>query len=1274
MKARRKSLVRIFKKAPILRQGNTTAISEIISTILLLSISLSLLCVVYVLVMGNATNPSNTTHTSTAYLIASADETNVILQNNGGGPLTFNTNLVITIGGQDFYISAKDYIIDSNGDGEWSIGEQITFDPLTIDSLYGLEVIIKVINPDTNSMLMAGLVQEGARGDEPYVQTLNPYNVWPHSATMKSYYNFVKPGFLPGKFWFQWKRTDSLQWTRTPITNITAVLSGYQEVTLYNLTANKNYLYEAWMQYSLGNSTINESGGIKLFTTKIDAMGIWHFDESSGITLFDSSGQYPPNDGIIKPNELRGPQRIIPELNHSSKSLRFDGIDDYGQVSNSDTISVTEECTIETWVNRSDHCDGLVGVPQASSLTQFGNYTLGCYDPFLIPVTGSIYALVSTNENSLGLLSTINITDYGDVINTIATASCSVDIFTFDTSCKTPKIIQVDETNGIYAIVYPRPGSGNRLYLKTIQIYPDGRINKIPINTRILDANVSSYPDILSTGSNTFAIVYGITGANNGVLLSINISNTGTISAVNKRLCFSDIMQEPEIIKVVKSADIYVIVYNCIGDDGGLRTVRITSTGVLSDVSSHVWFDDDDGGNPEIINVYQDIYAIVYAGPILRQTGVLKTIEIAADGTITLSRTIPPLAKTLSQIPFETSAGNSIRFPHILRLSGVAPYFGICYSIDSPTANLQGKITTILILNTGLIVNLSKKDAVFEPFQCATPYFIQVYDQTYAIVYRSDSGDGVVKTIMIKNLGLIDKDPILDMHEVGGLKCYEEDEILTTDGRYLVDVYRGIDAVIVVKTVEVFPGNKTVADSFTDSLILELGYTSSNGTFNASYQPSIIHIKNDVYAIAYTHYMTQPVYHHGKIAIVRINAAGNISLIKRYTFDADCMNTPFSFVKINATNSIYTIAYQLFSTSKGKLTTLKIDDSGSTISYLDSYVFENLRCREPCITPVNGNIYAIIYRDSTTSSAYGRMATLQIYGNNGTIKKNLLDMWTFANSCYHPSMMKVDANVFVAVYSQYYSSISRYVAWVGTVRIGDDGLITKSVIDSLEFARRFYTNNYLVHQPEILCVDERIYAIISKDLLDPWNTFQYDGLITTLRIGENGDIIDAVDGTIKISSSPRVNSYDFKLVPFVEDYYIAVYGGLNNDLYHCVIRIPVSETTQTIFSKKDTYTIQGNKTMVFVTFTDSNNQQFTLSAKLQDNWNYIVGTYDKTTMRLYVNTNLTGSLALNNKPLKVTANNLLFGQYNARYDEFSLYAAILSPAKITQNYNYYRPT
>jgi hypothetical protein len=1090
---------------------------------------------------------------------------------------------------------------------------------------------------------------------------------------MKSFYNFVKGDHLPGKFWFQWKRSDDPQWNRTTIMNITIPLSGYQELTLYNLTSKKNYLYEAWIQYTSGNSTFNQSGGIKLFTTQIDAMGIWHFDESSGIKLLDSSGQFPPNDGILKPDEIRGPQRLNGELKHSTKCLSFDGIDDYGQVVNSNTLSVTNECTIEAWINRSEHCDGLIGTPIQSSLSQFGFYTSGCYDPCIIHVTGTIYAVVSTNENSLGYLGTINITDSGDIVENISSSSSYLDVFNFDSSCKTPKIIQVNGGNGIVAIVYTKPSVGNQLYIQTVQIFNDGRINNTAINTRVLDVSLSASPDIININNNVYAIVYAINAVKTGVLISVNISNVGTISPVNKKLFFVDIMQEPEIIKVVDSSDIYVIVYNCVGDDGGLQTVKITDTGTLSYLSFHVWFDDDDGGSPEIININNDIYAIVYAGPILRQTGVLKTIEISSAGAITLSRAIPPLAEAIDQLSFASSVGNYIRSPHVLCLTGLNNIYGVSYSIDSPTTNLYGKIVTIRILNDGNIVDLTKKEMTFEPTSCSTSYFFPIADEVYGIVYRGESTDGIIKTMWVTNLGLFKISTIIDIGELGGLKCFIEDEILTSDSRYVADVFQGINMKMVLKTIAVNTTSKTVAQKFTDSFEIEKGYTSSNGSLNASYEPTIIWIKNNVYAIAYSHFMTSLGYYYGKIVTVNIDANGHISLIRRYTFDTNVMNTPLSFIPINKANGFYAIAYQLYSTSQGKIKTIKITDAG-LISSIDSYIFESTRCREPSVVSVSGNIYAVIYRDSLASSTYGRLATLQIYGNNGTIKKSVIDLWQFTTSCYHPTITKVDNNIFGCVFTVYDGGASRYIAYVTTLKIADNGIISKTWIDYLEFIRRYYTDNYLSHQPEIFKVYDRVYAIISKDLPDPWNNHVYNGWITTLRIGENGDIMDTVDGATQISTSPRINSYDIKIIPFVSDSYIALYGGKSNDLYQCVIRIPLSGTNQTIFSKQDSYTLKANKTKVFVTFTDSNNQQYTLSAKLGNKWNYIVSTYDKTTMKLYLNSSLIDSLPLNGKPLKVTANNLLFGVYNACYDEFSLYAAILSPAKIIQNYNYYRPT
>ena len=60
-------------------------------------------------------------------------------------------------------------------------------------------------------------------------------------------------------------------------------------------------------------------------------------------------------------------------------------------------------------------------------------------------------------------------------------------------------------------------------------------------------------------------------------------------------------------------------------------------------------------------------------------------------------------------------------------------------------------------------------------------------------------------------------------------------------------------------------------------------------------------------------------------------------------------------------------------------------------------------------------------------------------------------------------------------------------------------------------------------------------------------------------------------------------------------------------------------------------------------------------------------------MNLFINTNLIGSIPVNNRPLKVNTNKVYFGSYNSFIDEFSIYAAVLSNARMQQNYNYYRP-
>jgi len=90
-------------------------------------------------------------------------------------------------------------------------------------------------------------------------------------------------------------------------------------------------------------SASSESDGEATFIRVIDGVvGSWHFDEGSGDIAYDSSGN--DNDGTIYGATWADGK--------FKKALSFDGSDDYVDCGNDDSLNITEELTIETWVNR----------------------------------------------------------------------------------------------------------------------------------------------------------------------------------------------------------------------------------------------------------------------------------------------------------------------------------------------------------------------------------------------------------------------------------------------------------------------------------------------------------------------------------------------------------------------------------------------------------------------------------------------------------------------------------------------------------------------------------------------------------------------------------------------------------------------------------------------------------------------------------------------------------------------------------------------------------
>jgi len=95
-----------------------------------------------------------------------------------------------------------------------------------------------------------------------------------------------------------------------------------------------------WLYYGNGNFS-GVSDPDATFIRIIDSVvGSWHFDEGSGTTAYDSSGN--DNDGTIN-----GATWIDGKF---GKALSFDGIDDYVRVSDDESLELTGDVSIAVWI------------------------------------------------------------------------------------------------------------------------------------------------------------------------------------------------------------------------------------------------------------------------------------------------------------------------------------------------------------------------------------------------------------------------------------------------------------------------------------------------------------------------------------------------------------------------------------------------------------------------------------------------------------------------------------------------------------------------------------------------------------------------------------------------------------------------------------------------------------------------------------------------------------------------------------------------------------
>lgn len=152
------------------RALKSNGVSEVIGTILLLIISVSLFSIIYASFFSAEVQPS----TPSVNLVGTVHEKELILQHLGGNDLDLETNIIIKLK-DGTRISKNAESSTSIDPDKWNIGERFThsLDGTTFRRYDPID--ITVVDPVSNSVLMNGMVKEARTSDLELTMTVSDY-------------------------------------------------------------------------------------------------------------------------------------------------------------------------------------------------------------------------------------------------------------------------------------------------------------------------------------------------------------------------------------------------------------------------------------------------------------------------------------------------------------------------------------------------------------------------------------------------------------------------------------------------------------------------------------------------------------------------------------------------------------------------------------------------------------------------------------------------------------------------------------------------------------------------------------------------------------------------------------------------------------------------------------------------------------------------------------------------------------------------------------------
>ena len=340
----------------------------------------------------------------------------------------------------------------------------------------------------------------------------------------------------------------------------------------------------------------------------------------------------------------------------------------------------------------------------------------------------------------------------------------------------------------------------------------------------------------------------------------------------------------------------------------------------------------------------------------------------------------------IDTLEFDTSEGTAPR---------MAPVSGSVYAIGYTGPGSDGFIKTVTIATDGQIGDTAIDTLEFDTGTGIEVDIIHVSGTTYAVAYRGSGSDGFIRTVTITADGQIG-DSVLDTLEFDTADGFQP-RIIHVSGTTYAVAYRGSGSDGFIKTVTIGADGQ-----IGDTVIDTLEFDTADG-----FDPDIIHVAGDVYAIAY-----RGTGDDGFLVTVTVTAAGQIGNTVVDSLEYDTGNGESPDIELVAAN-VYLIAY-LGPSNGGFLKTVEIAADGQiTDAVIDSQQFDAVQGSEPSVLSIGNDLFAIAHRGDNSD---GWVRTFEILPN-GQIGNAEIDSLEFDTSDgFEPHLITVASGVCAIAY------------------------------------------------------------------------------------------------------------------------------------------------------------------------------------------------------------------------------------------------------------------